>query len=122
MMKWWGWGDANMQFPMQDKPTLWPWIFSTLGVSSLKPVSPIQLDKISLPPRRQNAAFLEAIGKTCAAAQVKTDDFERLLHAYGKSFPDLLRVRSGMVKNPPDLVLYPRSHEEVAVIIRLANQ
>jgi hypothetical protein len=32
MMKWWGWGDPNLTFPMADKPKLWPWVVQKLGI------------------------------------------------------------------------------------------
>ena len=37
MMKWWGWGDPNLRFPMADKPSLWPWVVQKLGITSATP-------------------------------------------------------------------------------------
>ena len=32
-MKWWGWGDPAYEFPMHEKPLLWPFVNSVLGLS-----------------------------------------------------------------------------------------
>ena len=40
-MKWWGWGDPNIEFPMADKPTLWPWVERQLGPNGARHTPPI---------------------------------------------------------------------------------
>ena len=45
MMKWWGWGAADFEFPMAEKPQLWPWIKQKLG---------IEQDRLSKPVPRRN--------------------------------------------------------------------
>ena len=55
-------------------------------------------------------------------AQIAADDEQRLIHTYGKSFPDLFRVRRGIVKNAPDLVLFPESHADVERIVAAAQK
>ncbi len=37
MMKWWGWGNPNFTFPMENKPSLWPFIRAKLGLKSESP-------------------------------------------------------------------------------------
>ncbi len=32
MMKWWGWGSPDVEFPMDAKPDLWPWVRAKLGI------------------------------------------------------------------------------------------
>ena len=43
-------------------------------------------------------------------------------HAYGKSYPELLKLRKGMVNTPPDAVIYPRTEEEIIQIVAICNQ
>lgn len=121
-MKWWGWGSENMSFPMENKPNLWPWIRNKLGLQSEITVSPIQLDKIVLSAPIHLEAFVSAVSEFLSSDQIKTDKRERLLHSYGKSFPDLFRVRRGEVKRAPDMILLPQNHEQVEKIVALAHR
>jgi alkyldihydroxyacetonephosphate synthase len=122
MMKWWGWGDPKVSFEMDDKPNLWPWIKKTLGIENERPSLPIRREEIQLPQPTLNTPFLEEMRSHLQANQIQTDEDVRLLHSYGKSFPDLFRVRKGIVRNPPDVVIYPRKHDDVVTIIRAANK
>jgi alkyldihydroxyacetonephosphate synthase len=123
MMKWWGWGDPNITFQMMDKPKLWPWIAHKLGVVSASPtVTPVDFSSIQIAPSRASSALLAEISEILALGQVSLDPLERLLHSYGKSFPDLLRVRSGRVARSPDAILFPESQQQVEALVRLAQQ
>ena len=35
------------------------------------------------------------------------DDLDRIVHTYGKSVRDLLRIRAGDIPRVPDVVVYP---------------
>ena len=121
-MKWWGWGDPAFTYPMDEKPLLWPFIKKVLGLSdSVQKVDPIDRAKVQLPKQRTNADFLKAIGAFLKADQIAGDDEQRLIHTYGKSFPDLFRVRRGIVDNAPDLVLFAESHADVEKIVQAAQ-
>ena len=123
MMKWWGWGDPNLRFPMADKPTLWPWIVKKLGITSATPTAnPIDLASMEIPPTRAGDKVLAALRTILNAEQISLDPLERLQHSYGKSFPDLFRVRRGVVRRAPDAVVLPNSHEQVEALVALAQQ
>ena len=51
----------------------------------------------------------------------RNDPYERLLHAYGKSFPDAVRMFRREVAEPPDLVAYPETTEDVVRILDWAG-
>ncbi|MGH2841418.1 MAG: FAD-binding oxidoreductase, partial [Solirubrobacteraceae bacterium] len=48
---------------------------------------------------------------------VRDDRLTRVTHAAGRSYPDLVRLRSGASLNPPDAVVYPGSRERVAELL-----
>jgi alkyldihydroxyacetonephosphate synthase len=122
MMKWWGWGDPNLEFPMADKPNLWPWVVKKLGITSATPSAiPVDLASIKLPPTRAGTSLLSELRAILAPEQILLGPLDRLLHSYGKSFPDLFRVRSGEVRRAPDAVLLPDSHEQVEALVALAQ-
>jgi alkyldihydroxyacetonephosphate synthase len=123
MMKWWGWGDPELKFPMADKPTLWPWIVKKLGIVSAMPVSaPVDLASIQISPTRLSTELLAGLRSILKPEQILLESFDRLQHSYGKSFPDLFRVRSGLIKRAPDVVLLPQSHEEVEALVQFATK
>lgn len=47
----------------------------------------------------------------------RSDPYERLLHTYGKSFPDTLRMHRRQAENPPDIVAYPRTEDDIAALM-----
>jgi alkyldihydroxyacetonephosphate synthase len=123
MMKWWGWGDPKLRFPMADKPNLWPWVVKKLGITSATPTAnPVDLASIKLPPTRAGSKLLAEIHAILRPDQVQLEPLDRLLHSYGKSFPDLFRVRNGVVRRAPDVVLLPDSHEQVEALVGLAQK
>ena len=122
-MKWWGWGDPAFTFPMDEKPLLWPFIRKVLGLNeNCKTVAPIDRSKVRLPEQKINAEFVSAISAFLKADQLAPDDEQRLIHTYGKSFPDLFRVRQGIADNAPDMVLFAESHTDVEKIVTAAKQ
>jgi alkyldihydroxyacetonephosphate synthase len=69
------------------------------------PVSGITLR----PPRVALPASLEHLAGT--------GTYERLSHSYGKSYRDLVRAIRGEFPNPPDIVAYPRSEDDVVRLL-----
>lgn len=123
MMKWWGWGDPSLRFPMADKPTLWPWIVKKLGITSATPTAnPVDLASIEMPPTRANEKLLAGLRVILNPDQISLDPLERLQHSYGKSFPDLFRVRRGVLQRAPDAVVLPDTHEQVEALVALAQK
>ncbi len=51
----------------------------------------------------------------------RDDAYERLLHSYGKSFPDTVRMFRREVPDPPDLVAYPETTDDVVRILDWAG-
>ncbi len=53
------------------------------------------------------------------AENVRVDHEQRVLHAAGKGYPDLVRLRAGEPEAAPDAVVYPSSHEQVRALLEL---
>jgi alkyldihydroxyacetonephosphate synthase len=122
-MKWWGWGDPAITFPMADKPKLWPWVAKKLGIVSSSPTTvPVDLATIELAAPRVSDEVLAELRALVGMERITVDPQDRLLHSYGKSFPDLFRVRNGEVRRAPDAVLFPQSHLQVEALVNLATR
>ncbi|HEX4326233.1 MAG TPA: FAD-binding oxidoreductase, partial [Burkholderiales bacterium] len=101
---------------------LWPWIAKKLGVVSPAPTAvPVELSSIEMAPTRLGAELLAELRHILQPGQIALDPHERLLHSYGKSFPDLFCVRNGVVRRAPDAVLLPDSHQQVEALVQLAH-
>lgn len=73
-------------------------------------------------PISLNQSQIDKFIEICGAENVLTDDYSRLQVAYGKTMIDLMRLRKGIVENVPDLVLHPRSKEDVRQIVEFCNE
>ena len=121
-MKWWGWGDEDVTFSDADKPKLWPYLGGELGLEEGVPVPPVSFEEINLPAAKTNLPFTAALKGALKADQISEDKKDRLIHAAGKAFRDLLRLRRGQVDYAPDLIVYPSNEDDVVAIIKAANE
>ncbi|MCG8608276.1 FAD-binding protein, partial [bacterium] len=122
-MKWWGWGGESIEFDISDKPDLWPYITKVLGIKGEPTFTPPKnLEEIDIPEQNLNSHFVKTVQSGLREDQIKMDKRERLIHAYGKSFRDLWRIRNGIVEAVPDCVIYPESEEDVCLMIKAASE
>lgn len=75
------------------------------------------LDDLPLPEVGLGGDVLDELRAMTASDRVSTERFERAFHSVGKSYLDLLRIRSGALPGVPDAVVYPESHQEVLALL-----
>ena len=121
-MKWWGWGHEDVSFSDVDKPKLWPYLSGELGLKQVEPTPPVKFDDVHLPAAKENAPFITALRDALAHDQFSVDKKDRLIHAAGKAFRDLFRLRRGQVDFAPDLIAYPASEADVVAIVKAAHE
>ncbi len=114
-MRWWGWGDAAHQGAPPAHAV--SWLEGELGPLA-PPRGPVALDDVRLGPSRLDAAARRALEDVVGPGHVRDDREARVLHAAGKSYPDLVRQRAGDAEGAPDAVVAPATHEEVAAVLR----
>ena len=114
-MRWWGWGEDGNDVVLPDAAG--GLLRSELGVDEAKRTPPVELEAVRLPEPRLPAAARERLAAVVGADHVRDDRETRVAHATGRSYLDLLRLRSGDASNAPDLVLLPGSAEEVAALL-----
>ncbi len=118
-MKWSGWGDEKKSFCIGSKPALLPYIQKSVGITDNEKIFlPINPEKIPISEAVLNTKFLSIM--TDHGITIKFDNHDRLLHAYGKSFRDVWRIRNGILTDVPDCVCYPQSEDDVVKIMRAA--
>lgn len=55
----------------------------------------------------------------CGTENVVITDYDRASHAFGYSFSELLLLRKGEIKTPPDIVIFPRNEEDIVKILEI---
>lgn len=121
--RWWGWGDVQKKYPIEDMPNYVPYIEKrlNLNVEKLRAPDP-NLDDLKLRESRLKEKSLEKLASIVGKENVSTTKRDRVYHAMGKSYRDLLRARLGDIPNPPDAVIFPGSEEEVVKLLQLAGE
>jgi alkyldihydroxyacetonephosphate synthase len=113
-MRWWGWGEDGHVVTMPEQATTL--LRGELGGESGRR-GPVALEEVRLPEPRLPAAASERLVGNVGADHVRGDREARVAHAAGRSYPDLVRLRSGDASSAPDAVVLPGSAEEVAAVL-----
>jgi alkyldihydroxyacetonephosphate synthase len=120
-MKWWGWGYEDAEFRAVRHPNFWPYAKSVLDVETDDfPRREWSLESLELPEARTDERFMAKLRTSLTPGQITNDPKERVIHAYGKGFRDLFRLRHGMAAGAPDLIVYPESERDVCLALRAA--
>jgi alkyldihydroxyacetonephosphate synthase len=120
-MKWSGWGVEGVAFNPDNKPAFAPFVKKAVGLDlSVPAVPPAQFSDLTLPSTTIDDDFLGKLAAIVGADNAITDNESRLVHTYGKSIRDLIRIRASDLPRMPDVVLYPADEAQVAQIVELA--
>jgi len=101
---------------------VWAFVAEALGVARLPSTPAPSLEETTLPASRASAELVAALAAATNASRVLTTAAERAFHAYGRSYYDLLRLRSGALAAAPDVVVYPESRDEVLAVLKIAEE
>jgi len=73
-------------------------------------------------PCRLSAETLAGLAAIVGPENVATDDLSRARVCYGKTMLDVLRLRAGVVENPPDAVVHPRNADDVRQLVAFCDE
>jgi len=105
----WAWGLEQDEPTEQQVREAAARLSQRYGVA-VEPVMPPRAEDLQLrPPRISPPSSLAAI---CA-----TDDHDRAVHTYGRSFRDRIRAYNLQFPNPPDVVAHPTTEDEVTAVL-----
>ncbi|MBS0472532.1 MAG: FAD-binding oxidoreductase [Proteobacteria bacterium] len=121
-ISWNGWGWAAHADALAGRDEVWSWLAAELGMPALLATPARTLESITLQPPRLDAEARAKFESILGAERVKDGTYERIFHARGRSYHDLLWLRSGEIPNPPDAVLYPRSADDVLALLHAAGE
>lgn len=113
-------GLDDITFRWDNKPKFVRLAKDKIGLDLRKAPEPVapDLDQYSGPasvlPHDVRAQFVQVLG----ASAVCVDDEIRVMQSFGRSLPDLFRVRHGKFDRVVDAVVYPASEEEIQAVLQ----
>lgn len=111
--RWWGWGDDAHAGALPE-PAL-PLLREELGVDG-SVHGPVALEDVALAGPALGETVLDRLR---SVAGVATDRTTRVVHAGGKGYVDLVRLRAGAPEDAPDAVVRPGDAAGVLAVLEL---
>ena len=120
--KWWGWGWEDRSLPVEGRPVLWQYLQARLKLdpATRRPVPPI--DAVRIPPALLSPDELAELERLVGEGNLSVDHRDRVSHAAGRGYKDLIRLRSGTLYHAPDAVLYPEDGAAVSAVLEFASR
>jgi alkyldihydroxyacetonephosphate synthase len=110
----WGWGYADDALAYEQVREAAGGLAQHLGFGAAEPERPAPLEAIELPSPRLPPP-------PAPLAAICTDEHdERVRHAYGRAYRDVVRAFRGRIEHAPDVVARPRDEGEVEAVLAWA--
>ena len=113
-LRFWGWGYADEHLSVEEDHLV-ETMAKMLAPDNAIEVPPPRLSDFKLPAVRL------AVPKKFQAI-VSTTPYDRLVHSYGKSFGDIVRMFLHQVNNPPDWVAFPLNEQDISDLLAYAGE
>ncbi len=114
-----GWGDAAARTGLPAGAARF--LRRRIG-TDLAPREPVPLASARLREPALHEGARTALTALVGSENVRDDRTTRLVHAGGKSYPDLMRRRLGDGADAPDAVVLPRTRDEVAGVLGICAE
>ena len=112
-MAWDAWGDPALAKPLSGG--IRALLEQALGVSGTEVTAPT-IDEVRLAPSTLPQSHCDGLSAIVGEHYLRTGDHDRILHAGGKSTPDLLR-RKQIDQDAPDAVILPGNEDEIGAVL-----
>jgi alkyldihydroxyacetonephosphate synthase len=116
-LRWYGWGNADKTYSLDHRPDAWNFLRASLELRGDESFPVIDFNSVRLRTPRLTDEQLRMLREMTSPGAIKIDSMSRVLHAYGKSYRDLIRLRLGEIPNPPDAVVYPSTEEQIGHVM-----
>jgi alkyldihydroxyacetonephosphate synthase len=110
----WGWGWADEALSHEQVREAAGGLAQHLGFGDGEPERAVELAAIELPPSRLPPPPAP-LGEICTDGRD-----ERVRHAYGRAYRDVVRAFRGQIDHVPDVVAFPREEAEVEQVLAWA--
>lgn len=114
-MRWWGWGEDRDAITLPEPAAAL--LRDELGLTGAERGERVALEQVAVPPSQLGDAARRALEAAVGEGAVLDDHASRVAHAYGRSYPDLVRLRAGDGAAAPDAVVLPADAAQVAAVL-----
>lgn len=97
-MRWWGWGQRG--HPPALPAHALGFLRENVGLADV-PRAPVALSNVRLDAPSVSDAVLAELARVVGAGAVSVEHLDRVEHAAGKGYPDLVRLRQGRPTGRP---------------------
>src|SRR6187200_3365033 len=111
----WGWGYADRAPDRSALEAIAPEVRRRLGFTGDRIEEPVALESIDLAPARLRPP--ESL-----AGIVSDSPPDRIRHAMGRAYRDVVRGFRGRYERTPDLVAFPRDEDDVRRVLELCSE
>lgn len=118
-MRWWGWGESAYASRIDSRTV--DLLRGLIGLAGT-PRPPVALAAVELAPSRLPESGADALRAIVGPDGVRDDHGERIRHAAGKGYLDLVRLRAGSPAGAPDAVVLPVTHEHIRSVLELCAE
>jgi len=115
-MRWWGGGDPG--HPPGLPAAALSFLADSVGVGAT-PRPPVALANVRIDAPGIAAEAASQLRAIVGSGGFRDDHAERVLHAAGKGYPDLVRLRAGEPEGAPDAVVLPGGGDELRAVLDL---
>ncbi|MDE0842371.1 MAG: hypothetical protein OSA42_09275, partial [Porticoccaceae bacterium] len=113
-MRFWWWGCANENLSSVEMQLIDLMIEQLIPGGSVVIPAPELCDFQLPPPRVSVPSVFQAF--------TSVSTYDRLMHSFGKSYADLVRMLLRQIDNPPDWVCFPRDESHIEQILAYATK
>ncbi|MCF8053625.1 MAG: FAD-binding oxidoreductase [Deltaproteobacteria bacterium] len=121
-MKWWGWGREGVSFDLAHRQGIVDYLHEKFAVKEVIYQRDFNWRDVVLNASVISFSVREKLQNLLGENTVFSDDYERIIHAYGKSYRDAIRLRSLAIAQAPDVVVYPTNGEDLVKILALCEE
>ena len=115
-MRWWGWGEDGAAVKLPEPAARL--LREELDLSGDERGEHVELSEVRLPDPRLPEPTRRSLASAVGQENVLDSREERVTHAAGRSYPDLVRLRGGDASGAPDAIVAPASGEQVAPVLK----
>lgn len=112
-LRFYGWGYADDVLSTDEDVRIRASV-QRFGTSAPTEIPPPREDDFNL--RAPRVAIPSSLTAMCS-----TTTYDRLVHSLGKSFADIVRMFMRDVRQPPDLVAFPKTEQDIVVVLDWAS-
>jgi alkyldihydroxyacetonephosphate synthase len=117
-----GWGAKDQDFFLKDHIVeILNLLKEEWGVSEFPKTPGIDLSTLKLPKLRLGVSELKSLSNIVGDENLSTDSQERIFHAVGRSYFDVIRLRNGLIKEFPDCIVYPTDEIQISKLLKYCS-